>query len=130
MEIEEASAVKESDADKATTEEEGKEDTAAAEAEPESSSYEVSNPARVVPAQLKYMAFSAGTRWEPLRRGAKSGIVLLRDLRPGTPLRPYPMPLGCRFTRRQATITYVCLKVFCKLHILWITFSESSHSTL
>ena len=52
-------------------------------ADPEPASYEVANPARVVPSQQKYIAFPAGARWEPLRRGAKSGIVLLRDLRPG-----------------------------------------------
>lgn len=62
---------------------EGGKEVAVPPAEPEPASYEVANPARVVPAQQKYIAFPAGARWEPLRRGAKSGIVLLRDLRPG-----------------------------------------------
>ena len=63
--------------------EEGVKTAPAVESEP--TSYEVANPARVVPAQQKYVSFPAGSRWEPLRRGAKSGIVLLRDLRPGAP---------------------------------------------
>lgn len=85
METEDACATKAGDAEEAEARE--KEE---AVVEVESSSYEVSNPARVVPAQLKYIAFPAETRWEPLRRGAKSGIVLLRDLRPGAPLASSP----------------------------------------
>jgi 26S proteasome regulatory subunit N2 len=41
----------------------------------------LSNPARVIPAQEKFMKFLQGSRYEPVR-AAPSGFVLLRDLKP------------------------------------------------
>ena len=54
-----------------------------APAVPEPTSYEVANPARVVSAQQRFVAFPPDGRWQPLQPGARSGIILLRDTRPG-----------------------------------------------
>ena len=44
----------------------------------------LTNPARVVPAQEKFMKFLEGSRYMPVKL-APSGFVLLRDLRPEEP---------------------------------------------
>ena len=58
------------------------EDEKPAPAVPEPTSYEVANPARVVLAQQRFIAFPPDGRWQPLQPNARSGIVLLRDTRP------------------------------------------------
>ncbi|KAL4448567.1 hypothetical protein ABPG75_005786 [Micractinium tetrahymenae] len=50
-------------------------------AEPEPSSFTVDNPARVAPAQRKYIAFPEGQRFQPIRP-APSGFVVLKDTQP------------------------------------------------
>ena len=60
--------------------EEGKKGEAAA-AEP--GSYEVPNPARVVPAQEKFMAVPPEQRWQPVAPAARAGFMVMKDLRPG-----------------------------------------------
>jgi len=52
--------------------------------EVESSSEVLTNPARVVPAQEKYIKFLEGSRYMPIRP-ARSGFVLLRDTQPSEP---------------------------------------------
>ncbi|KAL5542574.1 hypothetical protein UlMin_010284 [Ulmus minor] len=52
--------------------------------EPEPSFEILTNPARVVPAQEKYIKFLESSRYEPVKQ-APSGFVLLRDLRPTEP---------------------------------------------
>ena len=51
----------------------------------EPSSYVLDTPARVVPAQEKYIAFDADERWQPLRRASRqaAGVLLLIDNKPG-----------------------------------------------
>ncbi|KAL5230675.1 hypothetical protein ABZP36_029451 [Zizania latifolia] len=49
--------------------------------EPESTFQILTNPARVVPAQEKYIKFLEASRYEPVKL-APSGFVLLRDLKP------------------------------------------------
>ena len=48
----------------------------------EPSSYDLENPARVVPAQRKYLVFQENCRWEPLRPQS-CGFVVLKDNMPG-----------------------------------------------
>ena len=62
-----------------------------APAAPEPTAYEVANPARVVLAQQRFIAFPPDGRWQPLQPGARSGIVLLRDTRPSE-CRMWPLP--------------------------------------
>lgn len=52
--------------------------------EPEPSFEILTNPARVVPAQEKYIKFLEDSRYVPVKL-APSGFVLLRDLRPTEP---------------------------------------------
>lgn len=52
--------------------------------EPEPTSETLTNPARVVPAQEKYIRFKEDSRYTPVKSAA-SGFVLLRDLRPSEP---------------------------------------------
>ena len=59
--------------------EEKKEEPAA----PEPGSYEVPNPARVVPAQEKFMAVPPEQRWQPVAPTARAGFMVMKDLRPG-----------------------------------------------
>eukprot|EP00195_Chlamydomonas_chlamydogama_P008069 CAMPEP_0202901100 /NCGR_PEP_ID=MMETSP1392-20130828/13237_1 /ASSEMBLY_ACC=CAM_ASM_000868 /TAXON_ID=225041 /ORGANISM="Chlamydomonas chlamydogama, Strain SAG 11-48b" /LENGTH=1014 /DNA_ID=CAMNT_0049587599 /DNA_START=141 /DNA_END=3185 /DNA_ORIENTATION=+ len=58
----------------------------AAKKEAEASSYTIDNPARVVPLQVKHVAFPKDSRWEPVKKDNLQGILVLRDLRPGEPL--------------------------------------------
>lgn len=53
-------------------------------AEPEPSFEILINPARVVPAQEKFIKFLEDSRYVPVK-SAPSGFVLLRDLRPNEP---------------------------------------------
>eukprot|EP01018_Ginkgo_biloba_P031110 Gb_01242 [translate_table: standard] len=53
-------------------------------AELEPSSEVLTNPARVVPAQEKYIKFLEGSRYMPIKP-ARSGFVLLRDMHPSEP---------------------------------------------
>ncbi|CAI9762778.1 unnamed protein product [Fraxinus pennsylvanica] len=53
-------------------------------AEPEPSFEILTNPARVVPAQEKYIKFLEESRYVPVK-SAQSGFVLLKDLRPNEP---------------------------------------------
>ncbi|ORX85159.1 26S proteasome regulatory complex, non-ATPase subcomplex, Rpn2/Psmd1 subunit, partial [Basidiobolus meristosporus CBS 931.73] len=47
-------------------------------------SFEVlENMARVVPSQLKYIAFKEDSRYTPLKKGVVGGIVMLKDTNPG-----------------------------------------------
>lgn len=63
---------------------EGKE-KAAKEKEP--SSYTLTAPCRVVPQQVKFVSFPAGSRWAPVKRGAAPyGILVLKDLTPDEPV--------------------------------------------
>ncbi|RDD41259.1 26S proteasome non-ATPase regulatory subunit 1 [Trichoplax sp. H2] len=41
------------------------------------------NPARVLPAQLKYIEFPKADRYAPLKKSNKGGIVMMKDLTPG-----------------------------------------------
>lgn len=50
-------------------------------AEPEPSFEILTNPARVVPAQEKYIKFLEGSRYVPVKP-APSGFILLKDLQP------------------------------------------------
>mmetsp|Transcript_5894 Transcript_5894/g.16828 ORF Transcript_5894/g.16828 Transcript_5894/m.16828 type:complete len:1074 (-) Transcript_5894:415-3636(-) len=54
--------------------------------EPEPSSYTIQNPARVVPAQEKFLAAVETERWRPIQAGFKSGFIVLKDLTPGEPV--------------------------------------------
>lgn len=53
-------------------------------AEPEASFEILTNPARVVPAQEKFIKFLEDSRYAPVKAAA-SGFVLLKDLRPTEP---------------------------------------------
>jgi 26S proteasome regulatory subunit N2 len=46
----------------------------------------LSNPARVVPAQEKYIKFKEDSRYVPVKRSRPSGFVLLKDLEPTEPV--------------------------------------------
>ena len=53
-------------------------------ARPEPGSYKLENPARVVPAQQRFVSFDPQARWRPLREGQPAaGIVVLKDHHPG-----------------------------------------------
>ncbi|GLJ52933.1 hypothetical protein SUGI_1127550 [Cryptomeria japonica] len=58
--------------------------TSEKKAEAETSSEVLTNPARVVPAQEKYIKFFEDSRYVPVKP-ARSGFVLLRDLQPSEP---------------------------------------------
>lgn len=79
-------------------------------AEPEPGSYQIANPARVVPAQEKFVAPAEGQRWVPVHPGARAGFIVLKDLRPGVLPREccHPGPChelgynwGCEWWLRQ-----------------------------
>jgi 26S proteasome regulatory subunit N2 len=53
-------------------------------AEPEPSFEILTNPARVVPAQEKFLKFLEDSRYDPVK-SAPSGFVLLSDLQPSEP---------------------------------------------
>lgn len=56
------------------------------EKEKEAGSYSAANPARIVPAQAKVVSLEPGSRWVPVRgagRAGLSGIIVMRDTRPG-----------------------------------------------
>ena len=54
----------------------------------EPGSYLLQNPARVTPAQERFISFLPEERWQPLRPNPPhSGILMLNDTRPGVPLR-------------------------------------------
>ena len=64
----------------------GEDEDAKAEAEaskPEPASEELDNPARVVPAQEKFVSFMEGSRFLPLKKGASAGILVCKDTTPG-----------------------------------------------
>ncbi|KAL4423070.1 hypothetical protein ABPG77_005875 [Micractinium sp. CCAP 211/92] len=69
-------------ADGKTSEEEAERKEGAKAAQPEPSSFTVDNPARVAPAQRKYITFPEGQRFQPIRP-APSGFVVLKDTQPG-----------------------------------------------
>jgi 26S proteasome regulatory subunit N2 len=48
-------------------------------------SFELSNPARVVPAQRKYIQFLENSRWKPVRFQS-AGIVVLRNTKTDEPV--------------------------------------------
>ncbi|PNW70631.1 hypothetical protein CHLRE_17g727950v5 [Chlamydomonas reinhardtii] len=55
--------------------------------EPEPSSYTLENPARVTPAQARFVALPATGRWQPVRAGGPAtGIMVMRDTQPGEPV--------------------------------------------
>lgn len=51
--------------------------------EPAPTSFSLQNMSRVVPSQARYVAFPAGSRYVPVRRGPVEGVVMLRDTRKG-----------------------------------------------
>jgi len=64
---------------------------AAADAKPppaeEPASFPLANPARVTPAQARFVRWDKGCRWAPLRpKPALPGFVVLRDTAPGQPV--------------------------------------------
>lgn len=96
-------------------------------AAPEPGSYEIPNPARVVPAQEKFMSVPPGQRWQPVAPAARAGFMVMKDLRPGRwPRCPSPackhgpvmqghLPsvMSCKQRLVQPThnsCTYVCLE--------------------
>lgn len=60
------------------------ESTVEKKAEPEPSFEILTNPARVVPAQEKFIKFLEDSRYVPVK-SSPSGFVLLKDLRPSEP---------------------------------------------
>ena len=57
---------------------------ASAEKKEEPPTHQLSNPARIVPAQERLVSFPAASRWQPLANtSAVSGILVLRDTAPG-----------------------------------------------
>lgn len=58
--------------------------TAEKKSEPEPSYQILTNPARVIPAQEKFIEFLEDCRYVPVK-SAPSGFVLLKDLRPSEP---------------------------------------------
>lgn len=83
------------DVDESKADEEGKMDDsnrAGAEKKEEPSTHQLSNPARVVPAQESLVSFPSGSRWQHLRSiPAIAGILVLKDIKPGKP----PKTLNC-----------------------------------
>lgn len=56
----------------------------ASEKKEEPPTHQLSNPARIVPAQETLVSFPAKSRWQPLRSiPAIAGILVLRDGKPG-----------------------------------------------
>ncbi|KAG2454480.1 hypothetical protein HYH02_001498 [Chlamydomonas schloesseri] len=86
METDEAAAAA-ADKDKAAAGAAGGDATAKDKKEPEPSNYTMENPARVTPAQARFIALPAGGRWQPVRAGGPvTGIMVMRDTQPGEPL--------------------------------------------
>lgn len=52
---------------------------------PEPDTHTIENPARVIPQQEPYITFPANTRWVPIKSNARSGILILKDTKPGEP---------------------------------------------
>ena len=50
---------------------------------PEPSSFALPNMSRVVPQQVKHVSLPDGSRWQPVRPGLLSGMLMLKDTRPG-----------------------------------------------
>merc|ERR1719383_716923 len=50
---------------------------------PEPSSFAFPNMSRVVPQQVKHVSLPDGSRWQPVRPGLLSGMLMLKDTRPG-----------------------------------------------
>jgi 26S proteasome regulatory subunit RPN2 C-terminal domain len=118
------------DGDKGAKKEDGDDEGKKEEpAAPEPGSYEIPNPARVVPAQEKFMAVPPEQRWQPVAPAARAGFMVMKDLRPGR-WPPLPEPRlharpcmflcwgTCRAWRSvgsglcsQRTTPYVCLDV-------------------
>ncbi|PPR86741.1 hypothetical protein GOBAR_AA33949 [Gossypium barbadense] len=75
------------------------------EPEPEPTFEILTNPARVVPAQEKFIKFLEDSRYVPVK-SAPSGFVLLKDLRPNEPevlsLTDAPASAASRTTGRPA----------------------------
>ncbi|KAG1657731.1 hypothetical protein FOA52_011993 [Chlamydomonas sp. UWO 241] len=70
---------------------------------PDVGPYDLSNPARVVPAQTRFVSFKAGARWVPVKAGqVAAGILVCADTQPGEPIElavepadvPAPAPPG------------------------------------
>lgn len=56
-------------------------------ATPEPTSYKIQNPARVVPAQEKFLTAAGTMRWQPVRsEGFRAGFIVMKDLTPGEPI--------------------------------------------
>jgi len=55
------------------------------EKKPEDNFEILHNPARVTPAQLKYITFDIDERYAPVKRGEVYRIVILKDNKPGVP---------------------------------------------
>jgi len=51
--------------------------------EKEPASEILQNPARVVPAQAKYISWDPESRYQPVKKGKTAGILMLRDQKPG-----------------------------------------------
>lgn len=52
---------------------------------PEPKSFKMSNPSRAIPSQIRHISTIADQRFVPVIKGINSGIILLRDSRPGEP---------------------------------------------
>jgi len=52
-------------------------------AEPEPTSEELQNMARVIPAQVKYISWKQSSRYQPVKKGRVSGIIMISDSKPG-----------------------------------------------
>lgn len=63
-------------------------------ATPESSSFQMANPSRVLPDQEKFIRFKTpAARFVPMKRAAAAGFVVLKDSQPGeSPVRPGSIP--------------------------------------
>jgi len=82
METDEGAAEKPATTSASAADEEAKEKPAKT---PEPSSEQLENPARVVPAQEKFIHFDAAGRYQPLKR-VHAGIVMVKDTTPDQPV--------------------------------------------
>lgn len=75
------------DADAMETDEkkEGEEAPTEKKKEPEATSETLANPCRVVMAQEKYIRFTEGGRYQPVKKGCSSGIMIFKDSTPNEP---------------------------------------------
>jgi len=81
MELSTGSSVTATESIDKKKEEEKKEE----EKKPEDNFEILHNPARVTPAQLKYITFDVDERYTPIKRGEVYRIVILKDNKPGAP---------------------------------------------